>query len=226
MHILLLLTLLSFSSMHASAYTPKHTNVRFAIVTQPALQAHMNNWMLMSLEVYREYPYLYDGTVESETDYFEFYARNAHAIMLVAKDDTTDTPVGYAVGIPLSDETPKKQHPFIATGRDPREYLLIVEFLVAPAFRHHGIARTMYTLFEEHIISQLPQYRYITAFGIERDNNPNWYTPQSHDPLYALERHCGWQRHGELTFLATWQDVGTAEPVTKKLVFWIKSLQP
>jgi len=187
-------------------------------------QPHIAEWMDLSLECFREYPYLYDGTRESEASYFAFYGKQPTLVMVIAQHPVDQSMVGVLVGISLAEETEHKRQLFTAVGENPMEYFYIVECAVKPAFRSQGIARTLYKLFEEHVRSHYPSCRYISGCSIERTNNPAWYIPEQQNPFYYLARHYGWQRDPKINAHFSWKDVGSDTESSHSMVFWKKQL--
>lgn len=187
-------------------------------------QKYMDDWIDLSLEGYREYPYLYEGTRESEAEYFAFYSRQPRLVMVVAKHNVDKRIIGVLAGMPLAEERDNKTKPFANAGENPADYFYIAECVVAAAFRSQGIARTMYELFEQYVHELQPPYRYLTVCGIEREVNPEWYIPEQHNPLYVLAPRYGWERYPTVQSCFYWQDVGSEVETGHTMVFWRKEL--
>src|SRR5262245_61817705 len=71
----------------------------------------------LRITVFREYPYLYDGTLAYEREYLQTYVNSAHSLVVLVTDER-DEVVGATTCIPLRDEGPEFQKPFVEAGWD------------------------------------------------------------------------------------------------------------
>lgn len=102
-----------------------------------AIAPYIDDLARLRLTVFREFPYLYDGTPEYEADYLANYARSGRSLVVLALDD--GKVVGASTGLPLVDVAPEFQQPFLAQGRDPASVYYFGESLVLPAYRGQGL---------------------------------------------------------------------------------------
>lgn len=65
----------------------------------------------LRIQVFREFPYLYDGSEEYEQEYLRKYVDSGESIAALIFDD--DRLVGASTGIPLQDEGDDFKKPFI-----------------------------------------------------------------------------------------------------------------
>lgn len=72
----------------------------------------------LRIEVFREFPYLYDGDLAYERRYLETYVRSARslAVLVFAGAEL----IGATTCLPLEDEAAEFQQPFLTAGIDPR----------------------------------------------------------------------------------------------------------
>lgn len=68
----------------------------------------------LRIEVFREWPYLYDGDLDYEARYLEVYAQSASAVLVLVRDG--ERIVGASTGIPLAEESEPFRQPFIEAG--------------------------------------------------------------------------------------------------------------
>lgn len=90
----------------------------------------------LRLDMFREFPYLYQGTYEYEKKYMEGYANNSKSMLGLAYAEKTLA--GVFTGMPLiSDSEIVKDSKllFIANNIDPSSYYYYGEVLVLPQFR-------------------------------------------------------------------------------------------
>ncbi len=72
----------------------------------------------LRIQVFREFPYLYDGSVAYEEQYLKTYADAPDSVMVLVWD--RDRVVGASSGLPLEAEPPNVIEPFLMHGYDPR----------------------------------------------------------------------------------------------------------
>jgi hypothetical protein len=68
----------------------------------------------LRIQVFRDFPYLYDGDLAYEQRYLQIYAKSTDSLIVLAFDG--DTIVGASTGIPLKFETGEVKQPFIDAG--------------------------------------------------------------------------------------------------------------
>ena len=83
------------------------------------LRAALPDVARLRIEVFREWPYLYDGDMGYETRYLTAYAGSRGAIVVGAHDG--DTLVGASTGAPMEDHAEAFAAPFIERGYDLNE---------------------------------------------------------------------------------------------------------
>lgn len=95
----------------------------------------------MRIQVFAEYPYLYEGNLAYEKDYLERYARCPEAI-LAALLDEQGIAQGFCTGIPLCHEEDELRNPI----PKPWEHCFYIgEILLAPEIRGQGWGKQMMT---------------------------------------------------------------------------------
>ena len=71
----------------------------------------------LRIRIFRDYPYLYDGSVEYERDYLDRYARSKQSVVVLAME--YNRLIGAATGLPLTDADPEFVAPFERHGPPP-----------------------------------------------------------------------------------------------------------
>ena len=89
----------------------------------PELEPWVADLARLRITVFRDFPYLYDGTAEYEEKYLQTYIRSPDSIIVLALDG--DKVVGASTGLPMEDETEEFQRPFAENGYDPATDLLL-----------------------------------------------------------------------------------------------------
>ena len=185
-----------------------------------AFARHVPDIARLRIAVFREFPYLYAGSVDYEQRYLATYARCAESVVVLARDG--DTIVGASTGIPLTAETAEFQQPFLDHGIDPREIFYCGESVLLPAWRGKGIYRAFFAERERHARA-LGGFRRMAFCAVVRASD-HPLRPADHVPLDAIWRHFGYQHHPEFRTLYEWPEIDAPESSAKEMEFWMKPL--
>lgn len=172
----------------------------------------------LRIEVFRDFPYLYDGSLDYEREYLSTYAASPTSLFVLAL--AGDAVVGASTGIALTDAEAEFQAPFIAAGIPLDAVFYFGESVLRPAWRGQGLG---HRFFDERERFAASLGKTITAFcAVERpDNHP--LKPADYSPLDPFWTARGYVRQPPLRTLYEWQDIDTAQPTAKPMVFWLKA---
>ncbi len=174
----------------------------------------------LRISVFREYPYLYDGTTEYEEKYLRTYSQAAGSLFVVARDE--DRVVGVSTGIPLTEETEEVQRPFREADIALEEIFYFGESVLEPAYRGRGIGVKFMEVREAHARS-LPGIRRVAFCAVERpENHP--LRPAGFFPLDAFWKRRGFTRTALRTEFS-WKEIGETGESPKPMAFWWKLLE-
>jgi len=194
--------------------------VRIAFFTGAALTAHLASLARLRLAVFREWPYLYDGNLESEQRHLKGFAASPAAGMAVAFDG--EMPVGCSTCLPLIDAGDAISVPFRARGWDPSRFFYFSESVLLAAYRGQGIGVAFFREREAHARQALA-CDYACFCAVQRpDEHP--LRPAGAKELNEFWRHRGFTPYPDLTCSLEWQQVNSASKVPNLLTFWLKSL--
>lgn len=171
------------------------------------------------ISVFRDWPYLYDGTAAYERDYLETYARCADSLVVLAEDK--GVVVGASTALPLTDAQPEMQQAFTDAGRPPESVHYFGESVLLPAYRGRGIGHRYFDLREAHA-RRLGAT--VTAFcAVDRaDDDPR--RPADARSNEAFWRGRGYAPEAALRARFSWRDVGQTTDSEKTLTFWLRSI--
>ncbi|MFF7710433.1 GNAT family N-acetyltransferase [Pseudomonas sp. NPDC007930] len=185
-----------------------------------AIEPHIAGLARLRISVFREFPYLYDGTLDYEQRYLATYTQSADSLCVILRSG--EMIVGAATGLPLADETAEVQAPFIAAGWDVGKVFYFGESLAMPAFRGLGYGKRFFAERVAHA-RQLGRFDWCAFCAIQRpDDHPR--QPPGYYPLHGLWRAQGFDRHPELRTEFNWQDLDESAPSAKPMAFWLKPL--
>lgn len=187
----------------------------------PILKDYLPDLARLRIRVFRDFPYLYDGTVEYEEKYLETYTNCPESLVVLVRDG--DMVVGATTGLPLDAETTQFQAPFREQGIDPVRVFYCAESVLLPEYRGRGIYPGFFAEREGHAKS-LGRFDLVSFCCVQRpDNHP--LRPSDYQPLDRIWTKFGYVKHPELATTYEWKDVNEQEESPKPMVFWLKSLK-
>ncbi len=170
------------------------------------------------IRVFREFPYLYEGSLDYERDYLKTYVESERSLVVLAFEG--DRVVGATTCLPLADEGPEFQKPFADQGYDIDSICYFGESILLPEFRGRGIGSSFFQVREAHAQS-MTGFKHTTFCAVDRPEDhplrPSSYTPL--DPFWTKQ---GYERRPELKAHFTWKDLDEATESPKPLTFWLK----
>ena len=184
------------------------------------IQALSDDFALLRIQVFREFPYLYDGTVAYEKEYIKTYSSAAEAMLFAVYD--AGKMVGATTCIPLLNETAEVQAPFLQAGYNIEEICYFGESLLLPDYRGRGLGHRFFDEREAHA-RRSGHYRLTTFCAVNREaDHP--LRPADYRPNDDFWRKRGYEKNPALVCRMTWQDVQEEASGSKELTFWTKPL--
>jgi GNAT superfamily N-acetyltransferase len=175
----------------------------------------------LRIEVFREFPYLYQGTLEYEQRYLTSYAQNASSVVVIARDG--DEVVGASTALPLLEHSENVAPVFEQAGLDPRRVYYFGESVLRATYRGRGIGHAFFDWREaaarEHGFAS-------TAFCavVRPDDHPS--RPADYVPHDAFWTKRGYRKRDDMIATFAWRDLGEERETDKPMVFWLKELAP
>jgi len=188
--------------------------------TGPQVAPYRDALAELRIEIFRDFPYLYDGTVAYEREYLQTYLDCDACLSVLVFDG--DSVVGASTALPMGSEVEAFQKPFIENGIDVTRVFYFGESVLRPAYRGQGIG---HRFFDEREAGARRLGRFdLTAFcAVERPaNHPK--QPPGYKPLDGFWRKRGYEKRPELRTTFSWKDVDEAAESSKPMVFWTRPL--
>jgi GNAT superfamily N-acetyltransferase len=178
----------------------------------------------LRIEVFRAWPYLYDGTLAYERRYLSEFGGAKDAIVVIARDGGAI--VGAATAAPLTGHTPEFAALFAARGIDPERTFYCGESVLLPDYRGRGIGHAFFDRREAHARTcrgPLGPYEQIAFCGVVRARDDR-RAPRDYTPLDAFWRKRGYSPVEGLVGSYGWKEIGAESETEKAMQFWIRAL--
>lgn len=188
------------------------------ILTGAAITEALNGLEMLRLDIFLEYPYLYDGNRDDELKYLGSYAEAPDSCVILAH--VGDAVIGAVTGMPLIHEDDRIRDAFAGALFPLNETYYVGELLFRPDYRNCGLGRRLLARLESHIRSL--GYRRLTCATVERPDDHS-LRPHDYIPIARfLARTCFVRLPGVTTHFI-WRET---DGVTRdhSMQFWIKEL--
>ena len=173
----------------------------------------------LRIAVFREYPYLYDGSREYEERYLRGYAQSPRALVVLARDG--ERVVGAATAVPLVEHGDEVVPVFEAAGIAPSDVYYFGESVLRVEYRGRGVGHAFFDAREA--AARAGGFRIATFCAVDRGADhparPAGYVP--HDAFWTKR---GYVKRPDLVARFSWKDLGAAAETEKPMVFWIREL--
>jgi GNAT superfamily N-acetyltransferase len=196
------------------------TALAFRTVTGVEVSPHIPALARLRIAVFRDWPYLYDGSQGYEERYLRIYAESARAAVVLALDGAEV--VGASTCLPLSDETENVRAPFRAAGIGVDRVFYFGESVLLRAYRGAGAGVRFFAEREAHA-RRVSACDFAAVCAVERPTD-HPARPADAEPLDAFWRKRGFTPGPGLTCEMRWKEVGATEETPHRLAFWLKSL--
>lgn len=175
----------------------------------------------LRISVFREFPYLYDGSESYEANYLKSYADSETSVLVLAT--SRDQVVGISTGMPLEAADEEFRKPFVDSGAVVESVFYFGESVLLPEYRGQGIGRAFFDQREQHA-SDISR-SYTTFCGVIRPKS-HPLRPIGYRPLDPFWQRMGYEPIEGMTCSFGWKCVNTPDEVQHTLQFWGKGQLP
>jgi GNAT superfamily N-acetyltransferase len=181
------------------------------------LAAALESLARLRIAVFRDYPYLYDGTAADEAEYLADFFGSPDAVLVAARDGAAV--VGAATASPMRDQGAEFRARFAAVGCDPDALFYFGESVLLPGWRGRGIGHAFFDA-REQAAREAQACGAAFAAVIRPDDHPE--RPADYRPLDPFWRARGYAPIEGLTIKMDWKEVGEATASAKQLQVWMR----
>jgi GNAT superfamily N-acetyltransferase len=185
----------------------------------PELEVVLDEVAQLRNIVFRDWPYLYDGSQEYEREYLATYRDNPDALLVGAFHD--GRLIGASTSTPMEDHAPELAAPFRALGIPPQKVLYGAESVLLRPYRGIGLGHRFIDLREAHARC-LGRTHVAFCSVIRPDDHPA-------RPAVTRSNDAFWRGRGYETLPGavakfSWKDLGDTAETEKPLQFWMRKL--
>lgn len=174
----------------------------------------------LRIRVFREFPYVYEGSREYEARYLQTYVDCPRSIAVLALDGSAV--VGVSTGLPLQDEVDAFTRPFVRAGLPVEDFFYCAETVLLPEYRGRGQYRNFFAAREAH--ARELELMFSCFCGVRRpDDHP--LRPADYRPLDPVWLRYGYEPRPDLVAFLPWKDLGEETESEKPLQFFLKDLR-
>ena len=187
------------------------------------VRAALSDLAHLRRNVFRAWPYLYDGDAAYEQRYLATFAAAPGATIIAAIDPSGPAGgrlVGAATACPLAHADDAFVEPFRDRGMNVREWFYFGESVLDQAYRGRGIGVAFFR--EREGAARAKLFRRCCFCAVVRSTD-DARRPNGHVALDGFWERRGYRPIG-LTALYRWRDVGAAAESAKFMRFWGRDL--
>ncbi|MBS0242816.1 MAG: GNAT family N-acetyltransferase [Proteobacteria bacterium] len=189
-------------------------------ITGSEISAIVPDLAKLRIEVFRDWPYLYDGTFDYERNYLSNFVATPGSVIVVARDG--ERIIGAATATPLGGHADGLAAPFAAQGYAPKSIFYCGESVLMRAYRGRGVGHVFFDRREAHGRA-LGGFTHATFCSVvRRASDPR--KPADYRPLDDFWRKRGYAPVPGLVGTFEWRDVGDGAETAKPMQYWMKPL--
>ena len=193
--------------------------IRVERLTGQALAEALGDVARLRIEVFRAWPYLYDGDAAYEEAYLQTYRDSEGAILVGAFDG--DRLVGASTGTPMADHAEDFAAAFADQDVPLSDIFYCAESVLLPRYRGQGIGHAFFDAREGH--ARALGHRYSAFCGVQRPaDHP--LRPSDYQPLDPFWRKRGYAPLDGAVAQFSWKDIDQKHETDHPLQFWMRRL--
>ena len=174
----------------------------------------------LRINVFSEYPYLYQGTMESEKLYLKHYLSQSNIILVLIKLDNQT--IGAVLGSPLEGMGEKYVTPFLNKGLCVNTIYYLGDIILKKEYRGKGLGGQLYAQFEA-VLNDLGGYKNLTICEIATSEDDP-LRPNTYFSLDNFWKKRGYEKRPDICLASSWKKIGDSKETDHKLVFSIKQI--
>lgn len=190
------------------------------VVSGDGLSSVLEDLAALRITVFREFPYLYQGTHDYEARYLRSYADAAWGVVVVARD--RHRIIGASTAMPLARHSDGVAETMARAGYTIDQVYYLGESVLLPPYRGRGLGHRFFEQRED--AARRFGFLHAAFCAVERPiDHP--LRPPDYRPLDGFWQRRGYRKRPEIGVEFSWPDLGEVEESKKPMVFWTKELR-
>lgn len=193
------------------------TSLEIQTLKGPLSQKYIKDLARLRITLFRDYPFLYDGSLDYEEKYLQPYTKSEQFLIVLVFDGKKI--VGASTAMPLAEESSEVKDPFIMRRLDISKFCYFGESILEMDYRGKGIGRMFFEEREAHAQSLgLTSFCFCTIVRPENHPKklPNYYS------LEKFWKSLGYRKIEGMVTQFAYKEIGEAKESGKQMQFWIK----
>lgn len=175
----------------------------------------------LRMEVFRDFPYLYDGSMDYEESYLKTLIEAPNNLIVMAFKGSEV--IGAATALPLEQEPENICLPVSRGGYDISKVYYLGESVIREPYRNKGLNTNFFKAAEQRA-KDLGEFDFLAFCNLERATNHPAY-PEDYAAPNEYWSSLGFQPT-DIVCQISWKDIYEDSESPKNLRFWIKSIDP
>ena len=189
-------------------------------VTGQDIDAVLADLARLRITVFRDWPYLYDGTLDYEHSYLTKFAAAKGAVVICAYDGTDM--VGASTAAPMVEHADEFGEPFKKAGYDLSKIFYCGESVLLKSHRGYGLGHAFFDGREAQA-HKLGGFTHSTFCRVVRAND-HPLKPADYAPLDPFWTKRGYHPVDGIVATYDWKDIDQPGETTHTMQFWMKTL--
>ena len=193
--------------------------VRLKALHGQGIADHLDDIAYLRIQVFREWPYLYEGDVAYEAAYLRTYTQSPRSIAVLALDG--GKVIGASTALPMEDEAEAFRTPLIGAGIDPARVFYCGESVLLPEYRGRGLGHAFFDAREAHA-QALGGFDWYAFAAVARD------VDDARLPIGHRDNETFWHKRGyrrsDIHMKLSWNESGRGE-IEHRLNFWLRPVE-
>ena len=195
------------------------TDLRIELLRGEEIARHVDAVADLRIAVFRDWPYLYEGSQDYEKRYLQTYLDCPRSLAVLVWDGTRC--VGASTVQPLTDAPREMQQPFVDAGIELSHIDYFGESVLLSEYRGRGLGVKFFELREAH--ARALGLTTCAFCAVQRsDDDPR--RPPGHVPNDAFWLKRGYRKQPALRTTLSWPDIGETVSSEKPMTFWTREL--
>jgi GNAT superfamily N-acetyltransferase len=194
--------------------------LRIETFSGAAIAPYVQALATLRMTVFRDWPYLYEGSRAEEEAHLAPFASDLSAAVVIAFDGADV--VGASTCHLLEREAANITAPFLARGLDPARFFYFGESVLLPPYRGQGAGVAFFAAREAHARAASACDHAAFCAVVRPPDHP--LRPPGAVPLDGFWRKRGFTPYPDLVCTMRWKQIDTPTETENRLAFWLKSL--